>query len=194
MQAIADIPAEIGLKPMKIIFGIVFTVVSFQAYAQKFLIKNSQTSFFSSAPLENIEAKSKDLKGVIDFGNGDFSFRCPIRSFKFRSELMEEHFNETYLQSDKFPNATFKGNIEGKYDYRQEGLYPVDVVGVLTIHGVSRNLSIPSNILVSKLGISIQSKFIVKLSDYGIDIPTIVSNKIAEEVEVRLNGMLEPIK
>lgn len=146
--------------------------------------------FFSEAPLENIEARNKDSKGVIDFSARTFNIRVPIKSFVFEKTLMREHFNENYMESDKYPNASFRGTFDGKYDLRKNGSYPVTATGELDIHGVKQKRAIPATIEVKGKSIKLVSKFKVKLEQHKIEIPTLVFNKIAEELEVTLESDL----
>lgn len=156
----------------------------------RYQLTNSSIMFFSEAPLENIEAKSKDIKGIIDITARSFIIRVPIKSFVFEKSLMQEHFNENYMESDKFPNATFKGAFDGKYDLKKNGSYPVTATGELDIHGVKQKRTIPAIIEVKDKSIKLTSKFKVRLEDHKIEIPTLVFNKIAEELDVTLEGDL----
>ncbi|HEX8547381.1 MAG TPA: YceI family protein, partial [Cytophagaceae bacterium] len=157
-------------------------------------ISKSNVTFFSKAPLENIEASNKDSKGIIVAGSMTFLFKIPIKSFHFPSSLMEEHFNENYLESEKYPYATYKGKIEKDFDLSKDGVYLVDAVGDLTMHGVTKSAQFPSVITVKNGKPTIQSKFIVKLKDYNITIPSVVFNKIAEQVEVSIDAAFDSIK
>lgn len=160
------------------------------AHAQIYMMKDSKVSFYSDAPLEDIEATTTGTQGVINVAEKNFSFRVPIASFKFEKELMQEHFNENYMESEKFPYGTFKGAIDGKYNIKKDGDYPVMARGVLNIHGIDQKRDLPATIHVKNGEISIESKFMVRLEDHKIEIPTIVFHKIAEEVEVKVNSTL----
>lgn len=163
----------------------------FNVQAQgKYQLKNPEISFFSKAPLENIESFNADGKGIIDFASNSFSFKIPIKSFQFKKQLMKEHFNENYMESDKYPDAHFKGKIEGNYNLKKNGTYTVNAVGVLTIHGVSQERSIPCQIVVKNGVYSIGSKFQVKLEHHKIVRPNLVYNNIAEMIDVSINSKL----
>jgi polyisoprenoid-binding protein YceI len=151
---------------------------------EKYKTSKTQVSFFSKTPVENIEAVNKSSKGIIDFNTKAFLVKIPIKSFDFPSDLMEEHFNENYLESDKYPDATFKGTFEGDYDLKKDGNYPVNANGDLTIHGVTQKRSIPCTLKVVKGNVTASSKFNVKLVDHKIEVPQLVFNKIAEVIEV----------
>ncbi|PIY10641.1 MAG: YceI family protein [Flexibacter sp. CG_4_10_14_3_um_filter_32_15] len=183
---------------MKIHYSVVFIALLFvfqssfsSVSAQRYVLEESKVYFFSSAPMEDIEANNKDCKGVIDTKTNAFSFRIPIKSFVFSSSLMQEHFNENYMESEKYPNATFKGKIEGDYDLKTDGTYNVVAVGDLEIHGKKQARKIPSQILVKNGKASIKSTFDVKLEDHNIEIPSLLFQKIAESIKVDMNSDLK---
>ena len=157
--------------------------------AQKVYTKNGNISFFSTAPMENITADNNQVMSVLNIQNGELLFSVLIKGFRFKKSLMEEHFNENYMESDKFPKASFKGNItdQSKINYSKDGNYVVNVSGDLTIHGITKKVSAPGNISVKSGVVSAISKFNVKLSDYNISIPGIVKDKIAETIEISVS-------
>jgi len=114
--------------------------------------------------------------------------------FKFEKALMQEHFNENYMESSKFPKASFQGTITdpSKVNFNKDGIYQVVVAGNLTMHGVTKNLSIPAIIHVADKKISGESKFDIKLADYNITIPSVVAKQISENVTISVNCMYEP--
>lgn len=148
--------------------------------------KNGKVKFFSEAPLENIEATTEQATSVLNASTGEVAFSIPIKSFGFEKSLMQEHFNENYMESDKFPQATFAGKIEGKIDMQSIAEQTLTVKGKLTIHGVTQERSIPVTLKIEKDGISGASKFKVKVADHKIEIPTLVFQNIAEIIEVTL--------
>jgi len=178
--------------------GYIFLTLTFAAaletHAQIYTMKDAAVGFFSDAVLEDIAASNTTSQGVVNFGDKTFSFRIPIKGFKFERELMQEHFNENYMESEKYPYSTFKGAIEGLYDIGKDGDYQVSAVGTLNIHGVDMQRTIPVTIHVSKGNVSVESKFMVKLADHKIEIPTIVFQKIAEDVEVSMSSAMVPYK
>ncbi len=164
------------------------------AHAQIYTMKDANVGFFSDAVLEDIAATNMASQGVVNFQDKSFSLRIPIKSFKFERELMQEHFNENYMESEKYPYSTFKGSIDGDFDVNKDGDYNVTATGILSIHGVDMQRTIPAAIHVKKGAITIESKFMVKLADHKIEIPTIVFQKIAEEIEVTVNSAMVPYK
>jgi polyisoprenoid-binding protein YceI len=153
---------------------------------QKLISKNSHIEFTSSTPLEQIEANNNQAVSILDPATGSLAFTLLVKSFEFKTALMQEHFNENYLESDKFPKATFKGNItnNSKIDYKNDGTYPATVTGDLTIHNVTKQVTVPATIEIKKGIVSAKASFIVKPADYNISIPSVVENKIAREVKV----------
>ncbi len=140
--------------------------------------------------MEDIEATTIETQGIVDFDSKNFLIKVPVKSFKFKSSLMEDHFNENYMESEKYPFTVFKGTIRGNYDLKKDGDYQVNAVGDLNLHGVSQQRTIPF-VIVIKNGIpTFKSKFSIKLADHKIEIPTVVFQKIAEVVEVKLDGVL----
>jgi polyisoprenoid-binding protein YceI len=183
---------------MRILVTIVAAFLMFGniAQAQKFMTKNGNISFFSSMPMENIEAHNKQVNSAIDSKTGDFVVKVLIKSFEFEKALMQEHFNENYMESDKFPNATLSGKIKNiaAIDFTKDGSYPADVEGKLTIHGVTKDVSEKGTITVKNGKVNAVSTFNVTLADYGIEIPNTVVNNISKTLEIKVDLNLEPLK
>lgn len=151
-------------------------------YAQKFKSSVSHIRFFSDAPLEAIEATNEAAASLIDSDDRTIAMIIPIRSFSFKKKLMEEHFNENYLESDNYPNAIFKGKIVG-WD-GSEGVFDAKALGTLEMHGVSQKITIPGKLTKTSQEIVLETKFNIEIADYGIEVPKAVFYKIAEVVEV----------
>ncbi|WP_353185378.1 YceI family protein [Parapedobacter lycopersici] len=164
-------------------------VLCVEAEAQALLIdRESRVSFFSEAPLENISAVTKQAASALDTVTYEIAFRVPISSFEFRKQLMREHFNETYLASDKFPYARFGGKISGHIDWNSDGTYPVTVSGNLEIHGVRKFYTTEAVVTVKGALITAVAQFKVKVADHGIEIPRLVIKNIAEVVDVDVSA------
>lgn len=148
--------------------------------------------FFSSAPLEDIEAKTSQGVSAINTASRAIYFKVPITSFRFKKKLMQEHFNENYLESDKYPYAEFKGNILGDSDLTKDGTYAVESEGVLQIHGVSKTYRVPGTITISGGKTTVEAKFNVRVADHKIKIPSLVVKNIAEVVEVTMTAEYLP--
>ena len=147
--------------------------------------------FKSDAPLELIEASSKELSGIINPKDNTFAFVLKIRTFEgFNSPLQREHFNENYLESRKYPEATFSGRIIEGVDLSQPGKYTIRAKGKLNIHGVEQERIIKSEVVSSDGHLGLTSSFTVLLEEHNISIPKIVYQKIAEEIQVEIRATL----
>lgn len=153
--------------------------------------KSGTISFKSDLALETIIATSKDLKGIIDPTKKTFAFKVFIKTFEgFNSPLQKEHFNENYMMSDKYPEATFLGKIIEDIDFGKDGTYTIRAKGKLNLHGVEQERIIKSDLIIKGKSIKIKSNFTVMLSDYLIAIPKVVSEKLANEIKVEVNAEL----
>ena len=166
-----------------------------QLFAQKYMSRNANLSFFSSTPVEDIEAHNHQGSCVVDFSNGNVAFQALMKGFEFKKALMQEHFNENYVESKKYPKTTFDGKITNytSVDLKKEGVYQVNVTGKLTIHGVTKNIETPGTIEVKGGDVILKSKFKVKPADYNIKIPNVVRKNIAEIVEITVDAVCSPI-
>ena len=160
------------------------------AQAQTFMSKNGSVSFYSKAPLEDIEAHSKQMSGVIKADTRAVAFSMPINSFKFQKSLMQQHFNEKFLESHKYPKATFTGNLVENIDVSKPGTHNVSVQGKLTIHGVTKDRTIKGTVVSDGSKLQLTSDFKVKVADHKIKIPKLVFENIAEVVDVHLDMTL----
>lgn len=174
----------------------VMTIAGAQVFAQKYFTRDGKISFYSDAPLEKIEANNSKVSSVIDTENGDMEFAVLIKSFYFEKALMQEHFNENYLESNIYPKATFKGSILNidEIDFATDGTYSAKVAGDLTIHGVTNPLETTGEIIVKGGIIHASSKFDVTVADYKIEIPKVVRDNIAKVVEVSVDIAYKPLR
>ncbi|MFN3841582.1 MAG: YceI family protein [Cyclobacteriaceae bacterium] len=158
------------------------------------MTRSGQVSFFSRTPVEDIDAVTNEATSIINTSTGDVAFAVLVKSFRFKKALMEEHFNENYMESDKFPKATFNGKIINTetIDFHKNGSYPVTVQGDLTIHGITNHVIVQGLIVVTGNQLSVTSTFSIRPEDYGIKIPSIVSDKIAREIEVNVKCIYNP--
>lgn len=163
--------------------------LTIRAYSQDvYSCRSASFSFFSSAPLEDIEAKTSKGVGAINVKTGAVYFKVPINTFQFRKKLMQEHFNENYMESDKYPHAEFKGKILEPIDLSKNGAFNVTVDGLLSIHGVDKNYKEKGTITVQDGKLTANAKFNVHVADHQIKIPTLVVKNIAEVVEVTVTA------
>ncbi|MBX2973519.1 MAG: YceI family protein [Flavobacteriales bacterium] len=157
---------------------------------ERFATRNGHIHFFSSTPVENIEADNRKVTSVFDATSGAIEFSALIRAFEFEKALMQEHFNENYMESSTHPKAGFKGKVEGitADDLKKPGTYPVEVSGDLTIHGVTKPVTTKGTMTVEAGGtIKAKSEFNVKPEDHGIAIPGVVRKNIAEQIKVTVD-------
>jgi len=150
-------------------------------------------SFHSDAPLELISAKCDEMRGRLDIEKKIFAFSVKISSFKgFNNPLQREHFNENYLESNLYPNASFSGKIIEDIDFSVDGTYSVRAKGNLSVHGVVQERIIKGELLVKKGQLSITANFMVFLADHNIAIPKVVHEKLASEIKVEVKTELIP--
>lgn len=178
---------------MKELFVCIAMLAVCAASAQKMFTRNGVVKFEASMPaVEEVKATSKTASGVLNTGTGEIAFLVLVKSFKFKVPLMEEHFNENYMESDKYPKATFKGTIRD-FNAAKLTVSPVayDAEGTLEIHGVAKKVK--QKILLSKDGgkIKVAFSFVVKPQDYNIAIPSLVKGKISENVKTEGEFTLE---
>ncbi|MGB3589945.1 MAG: YceI family protein [Tunicatimonas sp.] len=181
---------------IKIIIICITWLLSHSLLAQdKFITQTGYTKFFSSAPLEDIEAHNNQVQSVIDFTKQEVVVSMDMQAFEFDKSLMQEHFNENYVESEKYPKAIFKGTFTNgsTIDPTKNGEYAVAVEGTMTIHGVTQPVTTEGTIIVNGPSINAKTKFIVKVADHDIDIPKIVFHNIAEEVEVTVDIKYSPL-
>jgi len=180
---------------MKQIIGvIIFLIGVINGYSQIYTGKSYEISFFSHGLIEDISATSKSAQVMMNTAKNDVAVKVTIKGFIFEKKLMQEHFNEKYMESDKFPYASFSGKIKDTIDYKKDGVYKTTISGKLNIHGVEKERIIPGTITVKGGEINIDSKFMVALKDHDITIPSIVFQNIAEVIEVKIKSTLTEYK
>lgn len=162
------------------------------SYSQNYICRNGYIRFFSTTPMEDIEGISKESISVLNTSTNDIVFKVTITSFKFNSSLMQDHFNENYMESEKYPTSIFKGKINEKIDWSKDGTYNISATGTMNCHGVDKTIVEKGTLIISKGIITIKTSFKIKLEDYKIKIPEIVFNKIAESVDVSTNFIYTP--
>ena len=162
----------------------------------KFIDRSGTASFFSSAPMEDIEAHTNHAVSIIDIGSGEIVVSMLMRSFNFKKALMQEHFNETYIESSKYPKASFKGKITNleALDISKNGKVTLDVSGEITLHGVTQPLNVKAEAVVNNRTIQAKAIFPLEVNDFKIEIPKLVRNNIAEQVEVTVSFNYQPMK
>lgn len=184
-----------GCKRLILFYNIfiISFLMTFQGFSQpatQYFIQNSTIRFVSNASLERIEAVSTELRGIIDISSNSFAFSVNNTSFRgFNSQLQEEHFNENYLES-KTPKCTFSGKIIDDIDFNKDGTYIIRAKGILNVKGIGQERIIKSTVAVKGKEVFISGEFVILLADHEIRIPRIVQQKIAPEIEVRIQAKL----
>ena len=182
------------MKKVLVILLIISSLLAFRVNAQLFITQTGETSFFSETPLENISALNKQVAAIINTSTAEVAVRIQNVAFHFPNKLMEEHFNENYMETEKYPNSTFKGKIQEVIDYQKEGVYDVTAKGTLEMHGVKQERTLKGKLTVAPNQLTIICNFDVKLADHKIEIPTLVVAKIAESLTVKNRFVLTPKK
>jgi polyisoprenoid-binding protein YceI len=179
----------------RIVLAFSILILAFSANAQKYMTKNGFIGFYSHTPLEDIKAENNQVASALDVTTGELVFQALIKSFHFEKALMEEHFNENYIESDKYPRASFQGKITNisSVDFSKKGTYEVNVEGDMTIHGVTNKFSTKGTIDVADGTIEAKSKFNLVPEDYKITIPGVVRDKINKSMEVTINTKYTPL-
>jgi polyisoprenoid-binding protein YceI len=162
----------------------------------KFFTKSGRITFYSATAMEHIEAINKTVTCVIDTKTGDIQFAVLMKGFEFRKALMQEDFNDTYVESNKYPRSTFKGKIlnNTEINYNANGNYPATATGLLVLHGVSREISAPGTISVTDGKLRLNAEFDILLTDYKIAVPALVRDKISKSIKINIQCNLDPLQ
>ena len=173
----------------KYLLGIVFlTIAIAKGQAQAYTTRTGFVGFYSKTSMEDIKAENHQAFAAIDPTKKTLAFAVLLKGFIFPKELMQEHFNENYMESDKYPKATFSGSYSGDVNPAREGTYPVTVKGTLTMHGVSKDVEIQGNLEVKGGQIVIDGSFPVVPEDYNVSIPSLVREKIQKNLKVTVQA------
>ena len=184
------------MKTLKFLSTASLLLLGTVAIAQgKFYTKTGKISFYSSAPLENIEAVNKSVIALLDSKSGDLQFGVLMKGFEFKKALMQEHFNKDYVESDKYPKSEFKGQVTNNnaVNYATDGAYNVTVKGKLTIHGITKDVETSGTLTVKEGKVSGHAVFNVLLADYNITIPKLYRDNISKSIKITVDCNLEPL-
>jgi len=162
--------------------------------AQVYTAKSGSATFFSAAPLENIDATSTSVQSILNTDAKTVAFIISIRSFQFKKDLMQEHFNEKYIESDKYPNATYSGKINEDLDLSKDGTYNVTSTGKLALHGQEKEITAPGTFTVKNGEATLQSEFPLLVKDFKIEIPQLLFQNISDTIDVKINVTYQPFK
>ncbi|HRO45701.1 YceI family protein [Agriterribacter sp.] len=163
------------------------------ASAQVYITRTGVIQFFSKTPMEDIKAENNQVYAAIDLSQKTMAFSMLMKSFLFRKELMQEHFNENYVESDRYPKSLFKGTFTGDVDLQKPQIYNIRVQGVITLHGVEKSISTPATLEVTADGLTGTARFNLLPQDFDITIPGIVRDKIARQIDVQVKISCKPV-
>ncbi|WP_316769309.1 YceI family protein [Pedobacter frigiditerrae] len=183
----------ISIKTKYLILFVLAFSYTISANAQTFVGKNIKVNIFSSTPVEDIKAASSSGAAVLIAQKQELAVQVNIKSLEFDKKLMQEHFNENYMESDKYPTAKFKGVISPKIDWTTDGEYNVNAKGTLSVHGVDQARNITGKLAIRNGVVSLYSNFDVVCAAHQIKIPSLVFTKIAEVIKVTIQGTLNPL-
>lgn len=172
---------------MRCCYSLLFALfISASGVCQPYMTKTGFIGFYSKTPLEDIQAENNQVYAVLDPESHHLAFALLVKGFLFPRELMQEHFNENYVESDKYPKATFSGSCTGDMNLNKEGIYQVVVKGDLSLHGVTKPVETTAQLEVKNDRIMGSSSFKIKPEDFQISIPGVVREKIAREINVKV--------
>lgn len=176
----------------KIILATLLLAIAGPSFAQKYMTRTAKVSFNATAPKspEKIVGINNEVGTNIDINTGDIEFKILVKSFKFEREQMQQHFNENYMESGKFPKAEFKGKIINSADitFTKDGTYKATVTGTLTIHGVTQTVTVPGIITITGNEIIANAKFIIKLAEYKVPVDT---DKLSKDAAITVNAVFK---
>jgi len=157
------------------------------AYSQLYSTRSGFVGFYSKTSMEDIQGENNQVYAIIDAGKKNLAFAALLKGFTFVKELMQEHFNENYVESDKYPKASFTGAYTGDVALDKDGVYKIVVTGNLTLHNVTRPIQTPATLEVKGGHLLGHAEFKVKPEDFNISIPSVVRDKIDKEMTVKVN-------
>ena len=172
-----------------LILILISCTVSFANAQVIYFTKTGKAWFDAGTGMEDITGTNKSVTSVFDPASGKIQFKVTIKAFEFWSALLGEHFNENYMESDKYPDSKFMGVVTNmdKVNVAKDGTYPVNVKGKLTIHGLEKEIETKGTFKVSGQTIDASSEFVVTLDDYKIAIPGVVKDKLSKTAKVKIN-------
>ena len=181
-------PNEKNMRSLKnLLLALAFAPLTLAAQ-ERYMTRTGHIEFQSDTPMEKIEAVNDKVTSVWDATTGAIEFAALVKAFAFEKALMQEHFNENYMESNTYPKASFKGKLGGisAEQIKTPGTYPVTVEGALTIHGVEKPMKSTGTVVVDAKGLHASSEFVIKPEDHGIKIPGMVRKNIAEQIQVKV--------
>lgn len=180
------------MKKKKVFTAFICLFMAISSYSQHYMTTSGHVSFLSKAPIEDISSKHETVACVLNPLKSELAVKIPIKQFVFSNNLMREHFNENYMESDKFPYATFSGRINEMIDYSKSITYNVTVSGKLLIHGIEQARTLTGTIKIEDGKMTLTTEFIVLLEDHKIKRPSLMLVKISDKIEVKAHFVLTP--
>jgi polyisoprenoid-binding protein YceI len=177
-----------------LICSITLCIFLAKSQAQIYIADSCRVSFFSSATIEDITAVNKISKPVMSTATGDIQISITNEQFIFKKKLMQEHFNEDYMESDKYPNTVFKGKVNEKIDDTKDGTSNITVTGTMDMHGVKKTITIPGTITIQNGTIFLAAKFSVAPADYNIKVPKVIGSDVSKELAISFAATMKPYK
>ncbi|MBK8610943.1 MAG: YceI family protein [Chitinophagaceae bacterium] len=174
----------------KIIFALLSILPVIAADAQSiYITKTGSVTFHSRSTVEKVEAENNEVSSVLNTQNGEMVFAILLKSFHFDRALMEEHFNENYVESNKFPKSTFKGKITNLADINltRDGTYTTSVEGDMNLHGITKRIKTMGSLTIKSGKVQVNATFTIKLADFNITIPALVEDKISEQIDITVD-------
>lgn len=171
-------------------FALLFFLTALRVKSQIYTSNNVNVHFFSPAIITDIDAQSNAATAILNSKKKEVKVTIPIASFSFKKALMQQHFNEIYLESKKYPTSTFRGNYKEYINLQSDGVYQVDLTGKFNLHGVDKVLTIPCNLTIKNGAIVFDTDFKILIKDYKIDTPKMLNKEFGQEINVTVNGVL----
>jgi polyisoprenoid-binding protein YceI len=175
---------------MKNLVILCFLILSASVNAQTFSTEKLSVHIYAPAPISDIEALTNTAFGSIDLIKKEVKVNIQVNSLSFKRALMQQHFNEKHIESDKYPTASFKGKFPNDLNLNVDSTYHLNIDGRLNLHGVNVNMVIPCNVLIKNKQINIKSEFKLKSKDFKIKTPAMLGKTVGEEIAVTVNGIL----
>jgi polyisoprenoid-binding protein YceI len=184
---------SVKIKTIFSFFITFFMLFSFNANAQRYVDKSGETSFFSATAVEDIQAMNKKTTVLLDATTNTIAVKMQITEFEFPNKLMQEHFNENYLESEKFPTCIFSGKINETIDYTKNGTYTISATGKFIVHGVVQERTLKGKLRVEGTKLFLTTTFDIKLADHKIDVPSVVIAKVSDTIAVKTSFALQKL-
>ena len=179
------------MKRLLFTLGVLVSFIS-TSFSQTLTCNNGTISFFQETSVEDIDGRSNLLASAINTSSNQIAYKVAMKSFKFEKSLMEDHFNENYVESGKYPYATYIGKINESIDWTKDGTYNITSTGTMTMHGVSKQITEKGILIIKGSTVSITNNFKIKFTDYNVEIPKLLIMQISDMVDVKVQASYLP--